>query len=285
MTSFKIVKLKLGEIVGPGEYGHVNRPQLTRRQPKGPHTHDFAEFFWTNEGAGWHVLNGVRHRLAVGDFWCIRPEDVHSIENGGESSLIITNIAFPAEALDWLRQRYFSGVARWFWAPLADRVAVRVDVAGLHVLDAMADRLAEAARDRLHFEHFLLGVFAILETPIKEQGLAGAPDWLANACRRMREPALLSEGVTAFFRVAGRSPEHVARVTRAALNLTPSEYVNRLRMDRAAFQLRMTSRPVTEIAMDVGYENLSHFFHVFRRLHGMSPRSYRERLTAAYQSF
>ena len=278
MMSSKTLKLKLSGIVGPGEYGHVNRPQHTRRKPMRPHTHDFAEIFWTTEGAGWQVLNGVRHPLAVGDFWCIRPEDVHSIETCGDAPLIITNIAFPAEAVDWLRQRYFGGVSRWFWVPPADRAAAHVDVAELQVLDAMADRLAEAARDRLHFEHFLLGVFATLNAPDKEQGLAGAPDWLANACRRMREPALLGEGVTAFFRVAGRSPEHVARVTRAALNLTPSDYVNRLRIDRAAFQLRMTSRPVTEIAMDVGYENLSHFFHVFRRLHGMSPRSYRERL-------
>lgn len=281
MILSKILKLKIGEIVGPGEYGHVSRPQHTRRKPMCSHTHDFAEIFWTTQGAGWQVLNGVRQRLQVGDFWCIRPEDVHSIETGGEAPLIITNIAFPAEAIDWLRERYFEGVSRWFWSPHSGRAAIRMDAAGLHALDAMADRLAAAARDRLHFEHFLLGVFTTLNTPEAEESIAGAPDWLADACRRMREPALLREGVAAFFRLAGRSPEHVARVTRATFDITPSEYVNRLRVAQAAFQLRMTSRPVTEIAMNAGYENLSHFFHVFRRLHGMSPRNYRERLNAS----
>src|ERR1035438_184801 len=101
-----------------------------------------------------------------------------------------------------------------------------------------------------------------------------------GACRRMGEPEPLREGVTALFRLAGRSPEHVARVMRAMLGITPSEYVNRRRIAQAAFQLRMTARPVTEIAFEVGYENLSHFFHVFRRLNGTSPRSYRARLAA-----
>lgn len=245
------------------------------------HTHDFAELFWVNTGTGWQVLNGVRHRLEVGDFWCIRPEDIHSIETGGNTPLTITNIAFPVESLEWLRQRYFAGVSRWFWAPADKRSSARVDAVVLSTLDAMADRLAAAARDRLQFESFLLGVFSTLNAPDKHEGLSGAPDWLSDACRRMREPAHLCEGVPAFFRLAGRSPEHVARVTRATLQTTPSDYVNRLRIERAAFQLRMTSRPVTEIAMDVGYENLSHFFHVFRRLQGMSPRSYRERLAAS----
>ncbi len=281
MTSKGVVKLRLARIVAPGEYGHVSRPDHTRRRALRMHTHDFAEIFWVSAGDGWHELNGLRHRLQIGDLWCVRPEDAHTLEANGEATLTITNIAFPAEVVEWLRARYFGGETRWFWAPPAARAATRVDGARLHALNAAADRLATAPRDRLHFEFFLLGVFAALDAPRDEEGLAGAPDWLAEACRRLREPGMLSEGVPAFFRLAGRSPEHVARTTRATLGITPSEYVNRLRIAQTAFQLRMTSRPVTEIALDAGYQNLSHFFHVFRRLHGMSPRRYRERLAAS----
>jgi len=117
----------------------------------------------------------------------------------------------------------------------------------------------DGPRDRLHFKFSLLGVFAALDALRDREGLAGAPDWLAEAYRRPREPGMLSEGVPAFSRLAGRSPEHVARTTRAILGITPSEYVNRLRIAQTAFQLRMTSRPVTEIVLDVGNQNLNHF--------------------------
>lgn len=280
MISEKIPRLRLGKIVAPGDYGIIARPQHSRRRPLRPHRHDFVEIFWVNEGEGTHVVNGRRARIRTGDLCCIQSDDTHSIDVAGETPLVITNIAFPAEVVGWLRQRYFAAETRWFWAE--NRACCgHADAPRLHALNVAADRLAAAPRDRLHFEFFLLGVFAELDGPQNEEGLAGAPDWLAAACRRMREPKALSEGVTALFRLAGRSPEHVARVTRSTLGVTPSEYVNRLRISQAAFQLRMTSRPVTEIALDAGYENLSHFFHVFRRLHGMSPRRYRERLATA----
>lgn len=269
-------KLRLGRIVVEGEYGHVARPSLSARRPVELHTHDFAEIFWVNEGEGRHVFNGRSLPLSEGDLWCIRPEDAHALEVGGSGKLAITNVAFPAEVLEWLRARYFMGEPRWFWAK--QREAERVDATRRHTLNAAADALAAAPRDRLHVEHFLLGVFATLSEKGAMEGLAGGPDWLADACRHIRGPEALREGVPAFFRLAGRSPEHVARVMRSTLGITPSEYVNRLRIEQAAFQLRMTARPVTQIALDAGYENLSHFFHVFRRLHGMSPRTYRERL-------
>jgi AraC family cel operon transcriptional repressor len=280
MISAAPQRLLLGQIVAPGEYGHVARPRLTRRRTLPAHTHDFAELFWVDEGRGWHLVNGRREPLLAGDLWFIQPDDVHQLVPVGTGSLAITNIAFPAEALEWLGKRYFPGEARWFWLPAAARGPVRVDAARLHALNAAADGLAVAPRDRLHFEHFLLGVFAALGGPPDELGLGGAPDWLGDACRRMGEAELLQEGVSALFRLAGRTPEHVARVMKARLGITPSEYVNRRRIKQASFQLRMTARPVTEIAFGVGYENLSHFFHVFHRLNGTSPRSYRARLAS-----
>lgn len=41
--------------------------------------------------------------------------------------------------------------------------------------------------------------------------------------------------------------------------------------------LKRTSLGVLEIALSVGYNNLSHFNRYFRRLVGMSPREYRVR--------
>jgi AraC-like DNA-binding protein len=40
--------------------------------------------------------------------------------------------------------------------------------------------------------------------------------------------------------------------------------------------LRETSRPVTEIAFDVGFTDLSNFINAFRREIGVSPRRYRK---------
>jgi len=274
-------RLRLHWFTAPGEQFHVARSQHTRRNPAAYHTHDFTELFWVDGGEGWHELNGARTRLQSGDLWFIRDDDAHGLEAVGRGTLSITNVAFPTETADFLRERYLSRERRWFWADRPESAWVRVDPARLHALNAAADRLALAPRERLHIEHFLLTVFAELSARPADEKLSAAPDWLAAACRNFHQPERFRAGVPALFRLAARCPEHVARTMRRTLGTTPSDYVNSVRMAHAAFQLRLTARSVTEIALDSGYENLSHFFHVFRRAYGMSPRTYRRQLAAS----
>jgi len=55
------------------------------------------------------------------------------------------------------------------------------------------------------------------------------------------------------------------------------EYLNRCRVTRAALLLKNGELSVTEIALSVGYNNLSFFNRYFLRLMGMTPTEYRRR--------
>lgn len=74
----------------------------------------------------------------------------------------------------------------------------------------------------------------------------------------------------------GLSEFHFCRAFKRSTGFPPSRYFIRLRMERARRLLRETSRPVIEIALDVGYTSASHFAQVFRREVGVSPSDYRE---------
>ena len=65
------------------------------------------------------------------------------------------------------------------------------------------------------------------------------------------------------------------RVFRAVTGRSPMDYLINLRVQMAASLLRNTTRPITEIAMDVGCPTLSTFNRHFRRLQAMSPRDWR----------
>ena len=54
------------------------------------------------------------------------------------------------------------------------------------------------------------------------------------------------------------------------------EYLNRYRISRAAGLLRATERPISLIARDCGFDNLSYFNRLFRRDYGMTPGEYRK---------
>jgi len=79
-------------------------------------------------------------------------------------------------------------------------------------------------------------------------------------------------------RVAGRaglSPFHFLRLFAAVLGVTPHQYLVRSRLRRAARLLSDPARAITDVALDVGFGDLSNFVRTFRRAAGVSPRDFR----------
>lgn len=74
----------------------------------------------------------------------------------------------------------------------------------------------------------------------------------------------------------GLSVFHHLRVFAAVLGVTPHQYLLRCRLRRAAQLLADEDRSVTDIALDVGFADLSNFVRSFRRAAGVSPRAYRQ---------
>jgi AraC-like DNA-binding protein len=76
-------------------------------------------------------------------------------------------------------------------------------------------------------------------------------------------------------RATGQSTRALARRFADEMGMTWRQALQRLRLMRAVEALATTDAPVTEIALDVGYNSLSAFNAAFRELVGTSPTAYR----------
>jgi AraC family transcriptional regulator len=74
------------------------------------------------------------------------------------------------------------------------------------------------------------------------------------------------------------SPFHFLRLFRRELGLTPHQHLIRVRIRRAIERLAETDRPITDIALDVGFEDLSNFVRTFHRHVGCPPSAYRSKI-------
>ncbi|MBC8009733.1 MAG: helix-turn-helix transcriptional regulator, partial [Burkholderiales bacterium] len=104
--------------------------------------------------------------------------------------------------------------------------------------------------------------------------------WLSDACAAIQEPRHFVGGTPALARLAGRSPEHLAREMRRHLRRTPTDVVNAARLTHAAQQLATTSRPIIDIAGECGFEGLGHFYKLFHARYATSPLRYRRHAVA-----
>jgi AraC family transcriptional regulator len=75
--------------------------------------------------------------------------------------------------------------------------------------------------------------------------------------------------------IAGISPFHFHRLYRSITGETPFETLRRLRLARAAIMLRNSSKAITDIAFDAGYESSQAFSKAFRRETGCSATELR----------
>jgi len=73
----------------------------------------------------------------------------------------------------------------------------------------------------------------------------------------------------------GLSSFHFLRLFASILGVTPHQYLIRSRLRRAARLLADDARPTTEVALDVGFGDLSKFVRTFHRAVGVSPRNFR----------
>ncbi|MCC7409401.1 MAG: helix-turn-helix domain-containing protein [Phycisphaeraceae bacterium] len=280
-----VVKLRLGQFVSAGRAYHVARSTYRGVDRYAEHTHDFAEIFWVEQGRGVHQINGRRQIVEAGALEVIQPTDVHAFRGASAEGFTIVNVAFAAGVLTELSERYGSREGRWAWGGEQLPASFALTGAEVDLLGRWADELA-AARDnasRLVLDWFLLSVLRVTTQGMSAGGSAmpasGAdePGWLRRALAQFAQAERLAMGLEELVRLCDRSPEHVNRVVRRCTGGTATELVNRMRLEYAARQLRMTDRPIVEIALGCGFENLGYFYKRFRGQYEVTPRKYRVR--------
>ena len=83
---------------------------------------------------------------------------------------------------------------------------------------------------------------------------------------------------------AGLGRFHFLRAFRAVTGTTPHQYLVAARLRRAARLLLTTALPITDVAMEAGFNDLSNFIRTFHRAAGQPPRAFRLRGAAARAS-
>lgn len=216
------------------------------------------------------TCHGKRHELMPGAVLLGRPGDAyvctHDQHQGGDECLAVHFAADVVDEIGGRRGAWASGalpalaelVALGELARSAIRRAAgpRVDEIGM----ALAARVAALARGA--------------DRPTPQPSAADRRRALASA-RWIEAHAGDEVDLRALALRAGLSPFHYLRVFSRVLGVSPHQYLVRCRLRNAARLLADDDRAVTDVALEVGFADLSNFVRSFRRAAGVSPRAFR----------
>ncbi len=75
--------------------------------------------------------------------------------------------------------------------------------------------------------------------------------------------------------ILAMSEGHFSRFFKSLVRMTPIEYINTLRINRAAKLLKETDQKIINISMEVGFDNPSYFIKTFKQYKKCTPSEFR----------
>lgn len=266
---------RIDTYINPDEAFHFARKRLDTRFPDTAHDHDFFEVFLVESGRTAHWINGVTQTLEPGQLVFVRPHDVHAFSADRSVGCEISNVMFRVETALHLAQRYAGTIAnRFFDAPAPLPEMHTLGPARFARAINVSQQLQTAHRSLARIEEYLL-VLTNRVADVTSSSTDGAPRWFAEARSAAQSQEVFSKGAAGFISAAGRSHEHVCRTCKTVTGLTPSNYINQIRIEFAAHLLRSDERSINDVVEACGFDNTSYFYRLFKRQYGATPRQYR----------
>lgn len=254
------------------------------------HWHNYVEILLIIKGSYLFEINLENHILKEGDICILNSEELHQI-TGQSSDAVHEVLLFDPKILD------FSYTDEWeeeYIAPFLVRSLIAQNI--LHPEDdgypefrkTLKKLIAEALRKDLGWyikcKLLLLEIFHLMTAhgmlfPAKEAMSA------ADARKIDRYKTIISyieshyEEPVSLQQLADTIPcnsQYLCRFFREIAGVSPIQYLISYRLERACSLLLQTSKPVTEIALDCGFDNISYFIRKFKASKGCTPKEYRE---------
>jgi len=214
-----------------------------------------------------HEFNGREYPMAPGSCHAIVAEDWHRLWPVNCPQIIIHNFAFdPSLLTDTLKPE-----GAWF-GDVPERISIQFTHGQMNMIDSLYQMFCEAEGDLISTQA-ILHTFKTLILTQKETPNSGPP-WIGSLRIQMMDHANLQQGLNAMVDLSGKSKEHLCRQWKKAFNETPTQFINQQRLQHAKRLLLTTDMTTSEIAYEVGFGDISHFYRLFNKQYGQPPSQF-----------
>ena len=272
-------KLLLAKWHTDPQTGFLYRYIISQSERLVNHFHDYYEVFLVSDGCVYHTVNGIKTLLKRGDLLFIRAEDIHLMSYCNNSSFSIANLAFTSDICKSLFSYLDGGIeiSKLLESESPPNVKLQDNETEklLYTLQSInTASYTDPSEKILKMKSVLFKIFSdyFSKYTVKENSYTL---WFEYLCEQLNKPSVFQKRTIDLSSMCGKTQEHISRCFKKNLGLTPSEYINEIRLNYAANLLKNTNISVLEISMECGFENLSWFYRKFKEKFGVTPKEFR----------
>ncbi len=147
--------------------------------------------------------------------------------------------------------------------------------------------IAEMEGTRAHYHHIVRELFGTLFLMLLRSCTSTGSNSLyindqlgciSPAIAFITENYMEDVSIDQLSRLCHVSTSHFRRLFKQVLGWSPLDYIQMVRIDRACALLYNCNHSITEIGLQVGYPSPSSFNRQFRKIHGISPNHWRQKM-------
>lgn len=253
------------------------------------HSHSGYELYLCLQGKGQFIVGERIHTLGAGTFTVVKPKAIHISQPHKNTPFHRFILAVEKS---YIEQLYSEDRACCFtigqWLPDSESDSLHIQLNTQQVF-RVQEILTQLEREMilkqpcypLVVKSLLLQLFAQLgryhnkSSDIIQGGYDPQKRMVDGILSYMMEhydDSLTAEKLCGQFHV---SRSTLFRLIKQHTGVTMNEFLVTIRMKKAKELLQGTDLPITEVAATVGFQDISHFCHTFKRLFGMTPSGYR----------
>lgn len=252
------------------------------------HSHGFCELVIVTRGSAMHWLEGEDFPVSAGDVFLLQGRQRHYFHD--RKNLDLINIMYDPARIDLPENelRRMPGYCAMFILEptyrrqhrFASRLhLMRVPLARVERLTNEMERecVEQKPGNEVALRAKLLEMMVFLSRAYTNAGSTEAHALLrvGNVIGALENGLQEDWTLDSLLKIAHMSSSNLMRVFRKATGQTPIEYLIRLRIQKAMELLQNTDMTITEIAMEVGFNDSNYFTRQFRKIVGESPRQFR----------
>ena len=241
------------------------------------HTHDdYNEFFLVTRGKICHIVNGEKQQVSEMQLCFVRSADIHAMSTYGyDGSASFFNIGIPALLFKKSLEFFDSS----FEAQLGSKLPpiATLNPREYKSLVQKIDDFQETPFGERHGQIFMSMLSDMIYYILKPKFSVlfevkkGAPEWFLDLLDNMQKDGNFVDGISKMKELVNYSQEHINRTFKKYMDITPTEFVNTLRIMYAKKLIMDNEANAVEACYMSGFKTVGHFYQVFKQYYGMSP--------------